>query len=138
VHEICLGLGEFGCCHSFCFWLEIMSPTFISSYYVLQKSIPFSLIMPQRFFTRIHTPFLQFWCELSRYPPSTHFVLLEYTVHNMASTVMANTKFQGNLISCNVTVFLYHSFNMLHCLWFIDSVRPPWAVSISYTSHPHS
>jgi hypothetical protein len=103
--------------HSLCFWLEIMCPTFISSYYALQKSIPFSLIMPQKFFTNIHMPFLQFWCEMSWHLPCTHTVIMQYIMHNIASTATANTKFQGNLITCNTMVFLYHSFTVLHCLW---------------------
>ena len=66
----------------------------------------------------------------------THFVVLENIVHNMVSTAMANTKFQSNLISCYATVFLCYSFKVHHSHWCISSVRPTWAISISYTWHP--
>jgi hypothetical protein len=80
--------------------------------------------------------FLQFWCELSWDPSCTQFVVLECMIRNMLSRAMANAKFHGNLISYNVTVFSYHSFNMLHSRWCIGSVRPTWVISISYTWRP--
>jgi hypothetical protein len=74
------------------------------------------LITLQKIFKNIHTPFLQFWCGFSWHLPCTHFVALEYIVHIMASTAMANTKFQGSFIICNATVFSYHSFTVLNSL----------------------
>ena len=61
VHEIFLGfrwiLMSPYSARSFCFWLQIMDPAFICSYYALQKSIPFSLITPQKAFTAVSNNF---------------------------------------------------------------------------------
>lgn len=116
-------------CCSPCFWLEIISPAFTTTYYALKTNIPFSLTIPQMFFTGIHILFPQFWCELSWNPSCTQFFVLKYIMHNMVS------KLQGNLNSCNKMVFLYHSFNVHHSLWCIGSVRATCAFSISYTWH---
>jgi hypothetical protein len=62
--------------HSLCFWLEIMDPAFICSHYALKKSISISLITPLKFFTVIHTPFLQFCCEWFWHLSCTHSCII--------------------------------------------------------------
>lgn len=84
--------------HSLCFWLEIMDPAFIYSHYALKKSIRISLISPHKFFTVIHTPFLQFWCEWFWHLSCTHLVVLEYIVHNMVSRAMIKASSKATLL----------------------------------------
>jgi hypothetical protein len=57
------------------FWLEKMGSAFISSHYVLKKSIPFSSGMS---------------CLGTHL---AHTLVLEYIIPNMVSTTMVNTRF---------------------------------------------
>jgi hypothetical protein len=101
-------------------------PSFHLQSLCAEEMIPVSLITLQKFFTSIHTSFLQ--SDARRL--DTH---LAHTLWCWCTSCIIRSAEPWLLSRCNATVF---SFNVLLFLWCIGSVRPTSAISFSFTWHP--